>query len=162
MEKGQIAHESDRARPSVLPEAAIPSAVDTTPSIPFTPLLASTLGGVAAGFGVPLEVPDRHGCRRHERGARPRDMAMDLAGHERLAHIGPQDLGDGLLRLGLAPRARIEPLRIGRCSRGDGGVQPAVDVALMELGRHPERVGPLSPRINDDDPRAGVGGARDI
>ncbi len=109
-------------------------------------------------FGVPLEVPDRHGGRHHQGRTGLRRVAVDHAGHEWLAQVRPQGVGDGALRLSLALVPRVEPVGIRRYCRRVGGGDPLVQVAVVELGRNPQRISPAPEGIDDNNP--GTGGGR--
>ena len=118
VEEGQVAQERHGAGalPLRRPTPPTPSAVDTTPSIPFAPLLARTRGGVGCGLGVPLEVPDRHGGRHQEGRTGLGRVAVDRRG-PRVARSGRPP---GLRRWRSAPSSRalprVEPLRIATVS----------------------------------------------
>ena len=109
-----------------VPEAATPSAVETTPSIPLAPRLASTTGGAGSGRGVPLEVADGHGGRDDHRGADHGGMAVHGPGHLRLVQLGAEHLG----RWPAAPRSSMErqagePVRVGGSRRLPRSPPPA-------------------------------------
>ena len=102
--------------PCPLPEAATPSAVETTPSIPLAPRLASTAAAHRAGLRRTTRDPGSAWTPR-PRAWRPSRAAWRWTTRATSGSLRSvaEDLGDGRLRLRLPSPPRIEPLRIGRC-----------------------------------------------
>ncbi len=89
-------------------------------------------------------------------------MGVDRPRHVGLAQLVGQRRVDGGLRCVLHGSPRGQPRRVTGLRRLDRRSQPFVDVAVMELGGHPRRVGPLAPGVDDDDPRPFVRAPGDV
>ena len=102
----------------------------------------------------PFQVAHRHGRRHHDRALHRRGVTGQGAGDRGLAQLPGQCALDHRLGRRFVGPPRREPRGVGRDGGLARGVDPLVPVDVMELAHHSERVGPLPPRIDADDPPA--------
>ena len=143
-------------------EDATPSAVETTPSIPLTPRLASTRGGpVTAGANHSRSRMgmDADTTRAASNSAAQRCTARATCGSPRSLPSAP-----AMAACARSSHSCHDPSHSG--SQGDAfskaAIEPGVGRAEVELRRDSKGIGPLPPGIDDDDPGSGGGGIGDV